>query len=91
MSFENPTFESREAEPKANIEVEPGLDAFIPDEFRQNPAEYFEGKGQNIKSGEIKRDETGRVREDPTAVKELPVWTGASGQEMRTIRIILEI
>lgn len=85
MSFENPTFESKESELKAKIEVEPGFDAFVPDEFRQNPLEYFEGKGQNIKSGEIKRDETGRVREDPTAVKELPVWTDASGQELQTI------
>ena len=82
MSFKNPTFESKESEPKAKIEVESGLDGFVPDEFRQNPVEYFESRGQNIKSGEIKRDETGRVREDPTAVKELPVWTDAGGQEL---------
>ncbi len=86
MSFGNQTFESGiELEPKAKIEVEPGLDGFVPEEFRQNPVEYFDNKGQNIKSGEIKRDETGRVREDPTAVKELPVWTDANGQELRTI------
>ncbi len=86
MSFENSTFESgKESEPKAKVEVEPGFDSFVPDEFRQNPVEYFENKGENIKSGEVKRDETGRVREDPTAVKELPVWTGASGQELRTV------
>jgi len=86
MSFENPTFESgQESEPKAKIEVESGLDAFVPEEFRQNPVEYFESREQNIKSGEVKRDETGRVREDPTAVKELPIWTDQGGQELRTI------
>ncbi|MCL5410248.1 MAG: hypothetical protein M1324_00105 [Patescibacteria group bacterium] len=84
MSFENP-FESREPEPQERIEVEPGLDGFVPNEFRQNPVGYFENRGRNIKSGEIKRDETGRVREDPTAVKELPVWRDMSGQELRTI------
>ena len=32
MSFKNPTFESRkESEPKAKIEIEPGLDDFIPE------------------------------------------------------------
>jgi len=34
MSFENPTFESRELEPKAKIEVEPDLDDFVSNEFR---------------------------------------------------------
>ena len=86
MSFKNLIFKSgKKSEPKAKIEVEPGLDDFVPEEFRQNPVKYFENKGQNIKSGEIKRDETGRVREDPTAVKEFPVWTNTNGQELRTI------
>ena len=86
MRFENLKFKLEgESEPKARIEVEPGFDDFIPKEFKQNPIKYFENRGRNIKSGEIKRDETGRVREDPTAVKELPVWTNPSGQELRVI------
>ncbi len=86
MNFKKLTFESgKESESKANIEVESGLDDFVPEEFRQNPLEYFENKGQNIKSGEVKRDETGRVREDPTAVKEFPVWADANRQELPTI------
>jgi len=75
----------KETKLKVKIEIRPGLDGFVPEEFRQNPVEYFESRGQNIKSGEIKRDETGRVREDPTAVKELPVWSDPNGQELRTI------
>jgi len=85
MSFENPTFESKEVGSEAKIEVNPGFENFVPSEFRQNPLEYFEKEGQNIKSGEIKRDETGRVREDPTAVKVLPTWIDESGQELQTI------
>jgi len=82
MRLENLNFKQ---ESQAKIEVEPGFDDFVPEEFRQDPIKYFENRGRNIKPGEIERDETGRVREDPTAVKELPVWTNASGQELRVI------
>ncbi len=86
MSFENPTSEpNKEAVPQVKIEVESGCEAFVPEEFKQDPLGYFESKGKNIKSGEIKRDETGRVREDPTAVKELPVWKNADNTELRAI------
>lgn len=86
MSFENPTSEpNKEAPPQAKIEVESGCKAFVPEEFKNDPIGYFESQGKNIKSGEIKRDETGRVREDPTAVKELPVWTNTDGNELHTI------
>ncbi len=82
----NKTFESgKEFKPKVKVEIEPGYNDFIPQEFKQNPLSYFESKGKNIKTGEVKRDETGRVREDPTAVKELPVWTNANGEELKTI------
>lgn len=67
------------------IEIEAGFDNFIPEEFRQNPLEYFESKGKNIKAGEIKKDETGKIREDPTAVKELPVWVGVFDRELHAI------
>ncbi len=86
MSFEDPTSEpNNEAVPQAKIEVESGYEAFVADEFKQDPLGYFETRGKNIKSGEIKRDETGRVREDPTAVKELPVWKNAEGTELHAI------
>ncbi len=86
MSLENPTFElGKELEPKAGIEIEPGYNNFVPKEFKQNPIEYFESKGQNIKPGEIRRDELGKIREDPTAVKEFPIWSDTTGNELRTI------
>lgn len=85
MSFENSIFKSRELQPVIKVEIEPDFRCFVPDEFIQNPIEYFEKMGQNIKSGEIKRDEFGRVREDPTAVKEFPAWQDAGGNELQTI------
>ncbi len=86
MSFENPTFEpNKEAVAQAKIEVESGYEAFVPDEFKQDPLGYFESQGKNVKLGEIKRDETDRVRGDPTATKELPIWTDASGSELHAI------
>lgn len=86
MSFERPTIESGpEEEPKAKVEVEAGYEQFIPAEFRDDPVDYFEREGQNIKTGEIKYDEAGRVREDPTAVKDLPVWRDRTGEELDTV------
>jgi len=75
MSFERPIIESRpEEEPKAKIEIESGYEQFVPAEFRDDPIGYFEKEGRNVKSGEIKYDEAGKIREDPTAVKDLPPW-----------------
>ncbi len=84
MNFERLKFKYEE-EPKIKIEIEPEFNNFIPEEFKQNPIRYFESKGKNIKSGEVKKDETGQIREDPTAVKELPIWIDQNGQELRTI------
>ena len=36
-------------------------------------------------TGEIKYDETGRIREDPTAVKDLPIWKNTEGVEIQTV------
>ena len=74
-----------ESEPMVKIEIEHGYSDFIPEEFKQNPVGYFKSKGKNIKSGEIIRDESGIIREDPTAVKELPIWMDVSGKELQTI------
>lgn len=86
MSFEQPTIESRpEEEPKARIEIESSYEQFVPAEFRDDPAGYFEREGKNVKVGEIKHDETGRVREDPTAVKDLPAWHDQEGNSLDTV------
>lgn len=57
----------------------------VPQEFLSDPVGYFEREGRNIKTGEVKRDETGRVREDPTAVKDFPVWRNAQGIEIQVV------
>jgi hypothetical protein len=86
MNLENSTFESRkELKPKSKVEVEVGYENFVPEEFRQDPLSYFESRGKNIKTGEVKSDETGRVYEDPTAVKELPTWTDVNSVAIQTI------
>lgn len=86
MNFERPTIESRsKGEPKARVEIESDYEQFIPDEFRDDPVGYFERKGKNVKKGEIKYDETGRIREDPTAVKDLPTWRDREGNELNTV------
>ncbi len=84
MNYENSTSGRQEAiTPK--IDIEPGLNDFIPEDFKKDPIKYFEEKGVNIKSGDIKQDESGRVREDPTAVKDLPVWRNQDGLELHTV------
>ena len=75
MSLEFPKFEST---PESFIKIEKEFEDFIPEEFLNDPVGYFEKEGQNIKQGEKKFDETGRIREDPTAVKDLPVWKNRS-------------
>jgi len=85
MSEKVPILPQQEGEKKAIIEVAPEYEKFIPADFRNNPIEYFESQGKNIKPGEIKLDEAARVKEDPTAVKELPVWADGSGNELETI------
>lgn len=76
---------SVEHDPSIHVEIESGYEAYVPDLFRQQPVEYFEALGRNIKPGEIKRDADGAVREDPTAVKELPVWSDGRGKELHTV------
>ncbi len=71
--------------PSFQIEVESGYEDFMPQEFLENPIEYFEREGKNIKTGEVKFDEDGRVREDPTAVKDLPVWMDNKGKELYAV------
>ncbi|MEK7151565.1 MAG: hypothetical protein AAB784_02545 [Patescibacteria group bacterium] len=86
MSFELTQNQTpQESTPKAKVEIESAFDSYVPEEFRNSPIKYFEEKGQNIKSGEVRHDETGRIREDPTAVKDFPVWKNSEGQELWTV------
>jgi len=78
-------FNNQEKISLAKIEVEQDFTNFIPQEFLDDPNGYFESKGINIKKGEIKVDETGRVREDPTAVKDLPNWKNKEGQKLAVV------
>jgi hypothetical protein len=84
-NFPNPLNNSQESTPTPKVEVKPEFRAFVPQEFLDDPAGYFEREGVNIKTGEIKIDETGRVRKDPTAVKDLPTWRNAEGLEIQTV------
>ncbi len=65
--------EKPKKENKENTSVELNIDDsyrdFIPEEFKKNPKEYIEKYGENIKSGEVKFDAEGNIREDPTATK----------------------
>jgi hypothetical protein len=67
------------------VEVKPEFAIFVPPEFLDDPIGYFEREGKNIKTGEVKHDETGRIREDPTAVKDFPVWKSDEGAELHTV------
>lgn len=82
-----PTSQSNAHEdaPKSKVEIGPEFAAFAPQEFLNDPAGYFEREGKNIKTGEIKYDEAGKVREDPTAVKDFPTWKNEAGVELQTV------
>ncbi|MEN9852693.1 MAG: hypothetical protein RI996_636 [Candidatus Parcubacteria bacterium] len=85
MNLEFSQNKSQEIVPASRVEVETDFSDFVPQEFIQNPTEYFEREGKNIKLGEIKIDEDGKVREDPTAVKDLPVWKNSEGKEIQIV------
>ncbi len=83
--FLDPQDNTQEDAPTPKVEVKPEFASFVPQEFLDDPVGYFEREGRNIKKGEIKYDEEGRVREDPTAVKDLPPWKSAGGVELQTV------
>lgn len=61
------------------VKFEGEYEVLVPEEFKRNPFLYFESYGTPVKKGEIKRDEHGRVREDPTAVRYFPEWKNGEG------------
>lgn len=78
-------FEKLINQPKHLIDSKLEFSEFVPDDFKNHPFEYFEQKGVNIKSGEIKYKETGEISDDPTAVKELPEWKNSTGNTLNVI------
>lgn len=75
-------FESKELNLQVYVDAE--YEKFVPLEFRLDPFGYFEKKGKNVKSGEIRRDDSGRVRDDPTAVKDM-TWVADDGSQIEVV------
>lgn len=84
-NFTNLQNNDQESAPRSRVEVDPGFVEFVPQEFLDDPVGYFEREGKNIKTGEIKFDDVGVIREDPTAVKDLPIWKNIDGVEIQTV------
>ncbi|MDP3958037.1 MAG: hypothetical protein Q8Q36_01070 [bacterium] len=78
MSLESGNF----SQEKSKIEVEKEYESFVPKDFKENPIDYFEKHGSNIKSGKITYKDSGEIEEDPTAVKDFPVWKNDAGEEL---------
>lgn len=78
-----PNLEKQENKPELHIESR--YDDFLPKDFGDNPQKYIEDRGENIKSGEVKYHENGRVREDPTASKFLPEWQNSQGEVIQSV------
>ncbi len=78
--------------PPPKIDIENGFEDFLPEEFKSDPFGYFDTRGVNIKPGESKFDEEGKIREDTAAVKYLPAWENPDGAKLETVakRINLE-
>ena len=77
-SFENPAS-------SLEFRIEEGMEGVLPEAFKADPFGYFEREGKNIKAGEIKYKEDGSISDDPSAVKELPVWHGVSGKKIEAV------
>jgi len=76
---------AKEVESGVKVEIEPGYEAFIPEVFKQGPVEYFESVGVDIKTGAARWTEDEEIRDDPSAVKALPVWTDTNGKKLYTV------
>lgn len=72
MGFEQSSSEALESSCEVKLKGE--YEALVPEEFKRSPFLYFESHGIPVKKGEIKRDDKGRVKEDPTAVRYFPEW-----------------
>lgn len=79
------------SERNIKIEVEGEFDNYIPKDFIDDPVGYFERFGENIKKGNRKIDDKGVIRDDPTAVKDLPVWRNQEGLEKHVVGKLVNI
>ena len=80
-----PKFEDK----KIQIETSEHYRNFIPKDFSDDPIRYFEEKGIQIKEGYVKIDEAGRIKEDPTAVVDFPIWENSDGEKMQVVAKIV--
>ncbi|HRY31054.1 MAG TPA: hypothetical protein P5328_01555 [Candidatus Paceibacterota bacterium] len=76
-----PKFEKKQSK----IETSERYKDFIPEDFSDDPIKYFEEKGVQIKEGNVEIDGAGRVREDPTAVVDFPVWVNGAGEQIQVV------
>mgnify|MGYP001595937491 CR=1 FL=1 len=80
--FETPKIPEKKQDLK--IGINPQFQGFVPAEFSEDPFGYFETHGKNIKPGETVY-EGEKIKEDPTAVKDFPVWTDENGNELKVV------
>ena len=74
---------------RPKIEVEPGYEKYIPEEFKKDPVRYFNSLDTNVKGGEITRHNDpndparfGSIKDDPTTVKDFPRWFAKDGTSL---------
>jgi hypothetical protein len=77
--------ESLELFPQFKIEIESEYQDFIPEDFYSDPEAYIQKYGKNIKFGDTEYSDTGRIKEDPNAVKDLPAWEDGKGGTLDTV------
>lgn len=86
MKFEQIDFNNNFEKESIKVEIESNYQELVPAEFKNNPLGYFEQYGQPIKSGRsVTYDSKGQVKEDPFAVRDLPVWIGKDGQKIEVV------
>jgi hypothetical protein len=71
--------------PDGTLEVEECLEPFLPPAFVADPMRYFDEQGVRVREGDVTRDEAGRITDDPTAVRDFPVWSNPRGEAIRVV------
>lgn len=70
--------------PDGTLEIEVSLEPFLPPAFVADPMKYFDEQGSDVREGEVKYKK-GRIWDDPTAVRDFPVWRNPRGEELRVV------
>lgn len=81
---QKPPIQEIKPQEETRVEILPGYANFVPAAFQASPFEYFDAQGTNIKPGETEYRE-GKVKEDPTAVRDFPIWQNEEGDELRVV------